>query len=50
MSWVHDAFDDLLDSPWIHAGSLLERERVVSGLELHEWARRPGANLHYCFQ
>jgi len=50
MSGVHDAFDDLLHAPWVHASSLLDCERMIGRLELHQWARWPRANLQYRLQ
>jgi len=42
---VQDAFDDLLDAPWIDAVALLESERVIGRLELRERTRRPGSDM-----
>jgi len=45
MPRVQDAFDDLLDAPLIDAVALLESERVIGRLELHERTRRPGSDM-----
>ena len=43
MSRVHDALDDLLHAPGIHSLPLLDGERVVGRVQLHEGTRWPGA-------
>ena len=42
---VHDPLDDLLDAPGVHAIALLEGQRMIGRLELHERTRRPGADM-----